>query len=243
VTGVAIDPTSHCGLLTVVGTDTGVGKTVVGTGLIHGLRRAGLRVNAFKPVETGLVDGHQSHGEPADWQRLAVATGQEPGTCLGQSFPLPAAPLAAAREAGQPVDIHRLTVHLTSLRHQRDLVVVEGAGGLCVPFAQDLLWADVIGQWSSDCLVVARLGLGTLNHTLLTLANLAQRDINVVGVVLNTLDPPGEESPQTLGLIEEFGGSPVCAVIPHGSVSLVDVAAVLEDTGLIHRLTSRYRSD
>lgn len=243
MTGTEPEGTKAGGLLCVLGTDTGVGKTVVGVGLIHGLREAGLKVAAFKPAETGLVNGRTPLGEPADWQRLAAATGQEPSTCLGQSFALPAAPLAAAREARQAVKLHRLAGQLKSLRHQRDLVVVEGAGGLCVPFTQELLWADVIGQWSLECLLVARLGLGTLNHTLLTLADLARREIPVLGVILNTLCPPGPEAPQTIGLIEDFGGSPVCGVIPRGSFSPADVATVLKGTGLIQKLTSRYRSD
>lgn len=235
-------PPKNAALLCVLGTDTGVGKTVVGTGLIHGLRKAGLKVSAFKPVETGLVNGQPPDGV-ADWQRLAAASGQEPSTCLGQSFALPAAPLAAAREAGQTVALHRLSEQLQSLRRHQDLVVVEGAGGLLVPFAHDLLWADVIGLWSMECLVVGRLGLGTLNHTLLTLADLARRKIPVMGVVLNTLDSPGPESSQTPEIIGEFGGVPICGVIPLGAVSPADVAEVLGETGLIQRLTSRYRSD
>lgn len=230
-------------LLCVVGTDTGVGKTVVAAGLIHGLREAGLNAIAFKPVETGLTEGLLPSGEAADWQRLAAVSGQEPSTCLGQSFPLPAAPLAAARQAGQEVSMRRLETQLESLRRGRDLVVVEGAGGLCVPFTQDLLWADVIGQWAPECLVVGRLGLGTLNHTLLTLAELERRKISVQGVILNTLDIPGPESPQTLVLIGEFGGVPVSAVLPLGCLSPPEVSGVLRSAGLLQRLTSRYKND
>jgi len=219
-----------------------VGKTVVGAGLIHGLREAGVNVVAFKPVETGLVEGLPPGGEAADWQRLAAVSGQEPRTCLGQSFPLPAAPLAAAREAGQRVELTQLESQLQNLRRGRDLVVVEGAGGLCVPFAQDLLWADVIGQWSLECLVVGRLGLGTLNHTLLTLADLDRRKIPALGVILNTLFTPGPESAQTPVLIDEFGACPVCGVIPLGCISPEEVAEVLRSTGLMKRLTSRYKN-
>jgi dethiobiotin synthetase len=229
-------------LLAIVGTDTGVGKTVVAAGLIHGLREAGLRVAAFKPVETGLIKGRLPNGL-ADWQRLASASGQEPESCLGQSFALPAAPLAAAREANGEVDLSTLTAQLGSLRHGRDLVVVEGAGGLCVPFVRNLLWADVIAQWSLTCLVVGRLGLGTLNHTLLTLAELDRRDIPVDGVILNTLDSPGAETPQTPDLIQEFGGAVVRGVIPLGGESPADVARVLKSSGLMEQLTSRYKSD
>jgi dethiobiotin synthetase len=229
-------------LLAVVGTDTGVGKTVVAAGLIHGLRLAGLNVAAFKPVETGLVNGMLSGGL-ADWQRLAAVSGQAPDSCLGASFALPAAPLAAAREAGREIHLSDLTEQLQALADHRDLVVVEGAGGLCVPFAKDLLWADVIQQWSPECLVVGRLGLGTVNHTLLTLDHLARRKITVLGVILNTLTNPGAETTQTPGLIEEFGGAIVCGVIPEGCIAQNDVAGLLAGTGLMERLTSRYKND
>lgn len=229
-------------VLAVVGTDTGVGKTVVGTGLIHGLREAGLRVAAFKPVETGLQDGRLP-GAQADWERLAEASGQDPASCLGDSFALAASPLAAARQAGREVDLQRLGEGLQSLRSQWDLVLVEGAGGLCVPFAQGLLWADVLQRWAPDCLVVGRLGLGTLNHTLLTLAELARRRLTTLGVLLNTLIPPGPESPQTPDLIAVFCDPPVFGVIPEGCVAPAAVAEELRRNGLLERLISRYKSD
>ncbi len=118
-----MSPRELAPLLAVVGTDTGVGKTVVGAGLIHGLRRAGLRVAAYKPVETGLVDG-QLEGDLADWERLAAESGQEPQSCLGDSYALPAAPLAAARQADRPVDLPRLDHQLRELRRWADLVLI-----------------------------------------------------------------------------------------------------------------------
>lgn len=231
----------QCPVLAVVGTDTGVGKTVVGAGLIHGLREAGLGVAAFKPVETGLEQGRLPGGR-ADWERLAEVSGQEPATCLGESYALGAAPLAAARKAGGAVSLERLTEQLRKLRSQWDLVLVEGAGGLCVPFAQGLLWADMLERWAPDCLVVGRLGLGTLNHTLLTLSELDRRGLSCLGAVLNTLSAPGPESQQTPDLIREFSGTPVFAVIPEGCVSPSAVAATLLGSGLLEHLISRYRS-
>jgi dethiobiotin synthetase len=228
--------------LAVVGTDTGVGKTVVAAGLIHGLRQAGLRVAAFKPVETGLVNGLLPGGEPTDWQRLAAVSGQSAESCLGISYALPAAPLAAARHIGEQVPLADLALRLSALRCAHDLVVVEGAGGLCVPYAPDVTWADLVQQWSLDCLVVGRLGLGTLNHTLLTLAELARRAVPVLGVVLNTLTTPGPESVHTSDIIDEFSMAPVFGVLPRAMVSPAAVAWLLHDWGVTGRLTSRYKS-
>ncbi|MFH2007288.1 MAG: dethiobiotin synthase [bacterium] len=235
-------------LLAVIGTDTGVGKTVVGAGLIHGLLQAGRSVAAFKPVETGLTaDRRPGHltGDPADppdWLLLSRVSGQPAQTCLGESFPLPAAPLAAARDSNLIVNFPALDRRLDLLINAYDFVVLEGAGGLCVPYTETLLWADIVQRWAADCLVVGRLGLGTLNHTLLTVNELRRRRVSVLGVILNTLAPPGPEAEQTPGLIQELGQVDVLDVVPQGVVEPRLLSARLSACGLLDRLTSRYRT-
>jgi dethiobiotin synthetase len=211
--------------LAVVGTDTGVGKTTVTEALLLGLRERGLAAAGWKPVETGVPEGPV---DPAsDGARLARASGFPVDRCLGAAFPLPAAPLAAARSAGISLNIEVLNRGLDSLRQECALVLVEGAGGLCVPFAEGLLWADVLERWSLPTLVVGRLGLGTINHTLLTVAELRRRRLPVLGVVLCATAPATAEAELTPALLEEFGALEVLGVVPHGPPPAAEIASLL----------------
>ncbi len=235
-----------------VGTDTGVGKTVIAAGLIHALRARGVRVSAFKPLETGLcfpraqtesantpaygAPTRTLQGEPADWLRLSISSGQPQASALGVAYSLPAAPLAAAQHGGAFPDWSRLERQLGELSDGSDWVVVEGAGGLAVPVDTGLLWADVLKSWRLPALVVARLGLGTINHTLLTVEALARREIPLLGVILNAVEDPGPESHFTPALIADFIDCAIFNPLPHGSTRPEQVAAHLESCRLVNHL-------
>src|SRR5262249_34231968 len=141
----------------VTGTDTGVGKTFVSAGILHSLRRRGVRVAALKPAETGCDP------EPADGALLARAAGACP---VPFTYRLPVAPAVAARVEGNPFTLAPVRAAFDAL--DADFCLVEGAGGLLVPFADDLLAADVAAALALPVLVVARASLGTINHTVLT---------------------------------------------------------------------------
>lgn len=234
-------PLSHPSLLAVVGTDTGVGKTVICTGLLHGLRRLGFKVAGFKPVETGIPEPKEgSLSDPADWERLERSSGQISGTALGVSFPLPAAPLAAARACGRILNLGLLEEKLGQLREDHDLVLLEGAGGLLVPFAENLLWGDFLQRLAPRCLVVGRLGLGSINHTLLTLEALGRRGIPVLGVMLSSTEPAGPEARYTPELIADFSDIVVFDPLPWGIVDPAKVADHLLSSGLLGLIASRH---
>jgi dethiobiotin synthetase len=244
--------------LAVVGTDTGVGKTVVAAGLIFALRLLGLRVSAFKPIETGLAPSvadagptkdpsleaptRSLSGAPADWVLLGRVSNQAPGSSLGVAYRLPAAPLAASEQSGRPVDWSRIEDRLRRLRNGSDRVVVEGAGGLMVPVDKGRLWADVLVDWQLPVLVVGRLGLGTINHTLLTLEALRLRCVPVLGVLLNAVRPPGPEAESTPATIRYFTDFSVFSPLAHGTTSPAQVAAHLHRTDLLDRIAPRTRS-
>ena len=224
-------------VLAVVGTDTGVGKTTVTAGLARALLSRGRQPAVFKPVETGVLES--SH---TDARTLALASGQQESETLGVAYPLPAAPLAAAREAGETVPLDRLELLLERLKADFDPVLLEGAGGLLVPFADNILWADLLSRWRAAAVVVGRLGLGSINHTLLTLSELRRRGITPWGVVLCSLEPSGPESHLTPGLIEEFGDIDIIVTVAHGVSDPRAIEARLTETRLLERITSRCRS-
>ncbi len=169
-------------VLVVSGTGTGVGKTVV-TAAVAALAAArGSRVAVVKPAQTGV--GEDEPGDLDDVRRLAGVTDLHEHA----RFPDPLSPAAAARRSGRTdLDLHDSARRVRELAADRDLVVVEGAGGLLVRYdAEGLTIADLARDLDAAVLVVADPRLGTLNHTALTLEALAHRGIALAGVVLGS---------------------------------------------------------
>ena len=174
-----------CGLF-ITGTDTGVGKTYVACAIIRVLRERGTRVGAYKPAVTGSRPGPNG---PIwdDVTRLQAALGGEvsPERICPQRFHAPLAPPVAARQEGNVVDAALLRRGIEWWNDQADVVIVEGVGGLLSPLTETETVADVARDFGFPLIVVARLSLGTINHTLLTLEAARNRRLHVAGIVLN----------------------------------------------------------
>jgi dethiobiotin synthetase len=172
--------------LFVTGTDTGVGKTLVGAALVYLLCQKGCKVKVFKPFESGVADPTRI-GE--DGQLLAWAAGYSPGVCDISPYRLrePLAPALAARREGVEVDWAGLLASIRQQRNDGDFYLVEGAGGLLVPLAETRMVADLAADLGLPLLIVARAGLGTINHTLLTLESARMRGLKVAGWVVSGL--------------------------------------------------------
>jgi dethiobiotin synthetase len=164
----------------VTGTDTGVGKTQVSCALLRGLAARGLRPHAFKPMESGVA----ARAAPADAAALQEAGGgfQPLDTVCLYRFEAPVAPGVAAARERRKVDFARVVRSARALGP--GALVVEGAGGLFVPLTRSHDVVDLIAQLKLPVVLVARLGLGTLNHTALSLEALARRRLTVAAVVL-----------------------------------------------------------
>jgi dethiobiotin synthetase len=172
--------------LLVTGTDTGVGKTVVAAALVIALRARGVPALGFKPVETGVAAA-----EAADAAILAQAGGDEPLARPLLSLAEPLAPAVAAERAGLRVEPASVDERVAQLRARGYRLVVEGAGGARVPLAWGYDVLDLASRHGLEAVIVARAGLGTLNHVLLTVEALAARRVRLRGVVLNRpADPP-----------------------------------------------------
>jgi dethiobiotin synthase len=167
--------------LFVTGTDTGVGKTVVTAGLLRYARRLGLVPIPFKPVETGC--------DPDPLDALALWRAAEPPlpsteVCL-YPLRLPAAPALSASVEHLLIDVDRIVAHAHQLATQGDLLIVEGAGGLLVPYTPATTAADLATALGLPVLIVARTALGTINHTALTLAEARRRQLSIAGCLLS----------------------------------------------------------
>lgn len=180
--------------LVVCGTDTDVGKTVVSALLVQGLG-----AHYWKPVQSGLEGG-------GDTGRVQQLLELPPERVWPEAYRLtaPVSPHWAAERDGISIDPARLALPAVD-----GPLVVETAGGLLVPLRRNWLQIEQIAVWGLPVLLVARSGLGTLNHTLLSLEALARRSIPVLGLVLN--GDPHPDNPRTL---EALGGVPVLAELP-----------------------------
>ncbi|HSN92515.1 MAG TPA: dethiobiotin synthase [Anaeromyxobacteraceae bacterium] len=199
--------------LFVTGTDTGVGKTEVACALLRAARARGLDAVGMKPAQSGA-----GPGEVSDAERLLEASGRvEPFAAVcPYELEAPLAPAVAARLEGRTVSLDAIVSAARALASRHAAVVVEGAGGLLVPLSEDATYADLAAALGLPVLVVARAGLGTLNHTALTCEALGRRGLAVAGVVLNRTVPVDDPSvPHNAAEIERMTGARVLAVLPH----------------------------
>ncbi|MFF0529254.1 dethiobiotin synthase [Nocardia amikacinitolerans] len=164
-------------LLLVTGTSTDVGKTVVTAALAASARAAGLSVAVCKPAQTGVAPGEP--GDLADVERLAGPV----KTLELARYPEPLAPDTAARRCGRPLLTLEETVAAVRTLDGADLTLVEGAGGLLVRIG-DFTLVDLARELDAPVVVVAAAGLGTLNHSELTVRALESAGIRCAGLVI-----------------------------------------------------------
>lgn len=226
----------------VTGTDTGVGKTTVVTTLIRLLVAAGRRARAVKPIESGCRRAPDGELEPADAlaHRRAAGLDHLPlERFIRHRLEEPLAPAVAAERAGVALDFAACVELVGAAQAETDILLVEGAGGLLVPFTGDArsgyqTVADFIAALNVPVLVVARARLGTLNHTLLTVRELDRRGLACAGVILNDVDAEtGPEREDNARVLRAFG-VPVSAELPYGvarlEAALADVARRLAES-------------
>jgi dethiobiotin synthetase len=200
--------------LFVTGTDTGVGKTHVACGIVRALVRRGMDVGVMKPVETGVAGG-----VGADTAALMEAAGSDdpPERVCPCALPLAASPLAAARAAGVEIALATIERAFRALAGRHACVVAEGAGGWAVPVAPGLDMGDIAGALGLPVLVVARRGLGTVNHTRLTVDAVRSAGLEVAAVVLNgPADPHDASAAGNAALIAELTAAFVFDELPWG---------------------------
>jgi dethiobiotin synthetase len=189
----------------VTGTDTGAGKSVVAAAICAALASRGERVAAFKPVVTGL---DEAPGEwPPDHELLGAATGQAPTEVTPYTFGPAVSPHWAAELAGRPIEPERL---LEVARAAPGFVVCEGVGGLLVPLTTGYSVRDLAVDLGLPLVVAARTGLGTINHTLLTVEAARTVGLEVAGIVMT----PWPEQPEPIAVsnrrtVEQLSGVPV----------------------------------
>ena len=178
----------------ICGTDTDVGKTIVSSFFVQGLQGI-----YWKPVQSGTEEG-------TDTKTVCKLLDLDTNRYLSEryQFKAPVSPHWAAEKESRFIEPNKL-----NLPDLEKLIIIETAGGLMVPLNRNWLQIDQIKVWGAPIILVARTGLGTLNHTLLSLEALKHRNLDVLGIVLN--GPPHKDNPKTL---EQFGDTKILARLP-----------------------------
>jgi dethiobiotin synthetase len=201
----------------ITGTDTEVGKTLVAAGLVAALKEQGIDVGVMKPLESG-VPCFESAPIPQDAMTLKeiAGTGDDLTEINPYCFQAPLAPGIAAEQAGVEIDLKRIKKVYGGLKKRHQFMVVEGAGGLLVPIAPGVLLPALIKLLGLPVIVVARSGLGTINHTLLTLSYCQKEGLEVAGFIISKSNP--DVTPAEAGnphIIAQFSNVPFLGTIPY----------------------------
>ena len=201
--------------LFVTGTDTGVGKSIVAAAVCAALAARGERVAAFKPVVTGLSEPEGDF--PPDHELLAHAAGagQSPADVAPYRYCPPLSPHYAAELAGETIEPARLVAAAHTAASGADALVAEGVGGLLVPITTGYLVRDLARDLGLPLVVAARTGLGTINHTLLTVEAARAVGLEVAGIVMTPW--PAKPAPIELSnrsTVERLAGVPVSGLGP-----------------------------
>jgi len=184
----------------ITGTDTGVGKTFIAYNLALALKEKGVKVGCFKPVETYVKD------VPEDGSLLSKATGQSVDEIVPVRFCLPLSPYAAIIEEKRDFSLEDLRARFEKLKSKYDTLLVEGAGWIAVPIKRNYTYGNLARDWGLPVVIVARAGLGTLNHTFLSWFYVKNLGLEVRGIVMNGFsgeDPSEGTNPR---IVEEMTG-------------------------------------
>ena len=181
-------------VLVITGTDTGIGKTVFSAGLA-----GALGAHYWKPVQAGV-------DPEGDKESVAALSGLPASHILPEAYRLatPASPHLAARIDGVEISLDRL-----ALPQVDGSLVVEGAGGLMVPISESLLMIDLFAHWGQPVILCARTGLGTINHSLLSIEALKARDIPIAGIAFI-----GEQHEENERIVPRLAGIPSLGRLP-----------------------------
>ena len=198
--------------LFITGTDTGVGKTLVGAGLAASLRNSGMDIGVMKPIETGF----SLRSSDAFFLRRMAGVNDPLESIAPYRLKHPLSPFAAAQIEKVSIRFEKIMQAYRTLLKKHQALFVEGAGGLLVPISREKMIADLALYLKLPVLIISRTGLGTLNHTLLSVEVARQRGIEVAGVIFNHLGPRrGLAEKTNPSVIRRFLAVPILGEIPY----------------------------
>ena len=220
----------------VVGTDTGVGKTLVSAALLHKCRARGWSALGMKPVAAGCYEGSPGILYNEDVESLIAASNLPTGTeivalrgCINPYLLRePLAPHIAAAHDVVRIDLQHIADCFAALRDDTsvDAIVVEGAGGLLVPLNESNDGGDLAQVLGLPLVLVVGMRLGCLNHALLTQTAIAARGLKLAGWIANRIDPAMDCFEENLDTLRQRLNAPLLGVVPHLTTPDPDQAAI-----------------
>lgn len=212
--------------LFITATDTEVGKTVIAGAICEWFRRRGGRVAALKPVASGCV--HRREGLVSEDAKFLAHCGDVPfplDVICPNRYAEPLSPNVAAERAGVAMDWHAVQRSMDTMAATSDVMVVEGAGGVMTPLDAKHTMLDLAVWLNAPAIVVARPGLGTLNHTTLTVNAMRAAGVRVGGVVVNRYpaERAGVAEETNLRQFEKWTKVPLLAIVPDAHVTGSDL--------------------
>ncbi|KER87612.1 dethiobiotin synthase [Xanthomonas arboricola] len=190
--------------LYVTGTDTGIGKTMASTALLHALRRHGHTAVGMKPVASGCEHTPQGwRNEDALALQAASAPQPDYATLNPYALPAPLAPELAAADVGVSLSLEPIAQAFAQLRAQAEVVVVEGVGGWAAPLSADLDQADLVRALKLPVVLVVGIRLGCINHARLSAAAIAADGLDCIGWIANEVDPQMERIEENIGMLRQ----------------------------------------
>ncbi len=203
----------------IIGTDTGVGKTVLSLMMMQLFYERGYSPFYLKPFQTGCRDPYDEDSDARFvYQNVGALSGKDPADSVIYCFGNPKAPYFAARDEGKEknIDIGVIQDRVDKKTQLFNPVIIEGAGGLLVPVDENTLMIDLIELTAAKPIIAARAGLGTINHTLLTLEALNRRGLKPLGIVFmdaGETPTPWDMISENIEAVEKASGVKVSGVI------------------------------
>ena len=220
-----INPVPIPGLF-ITGTDTGVGKTVIAGAIAQWFARRGAQVAVCKPIATGCA--HRREGlvsEDAEFLASCADSRHSLELICPQRYVEPLAPAVAAERADEPIDWQTIDLSIQQMCVGSSVMIVEGVGGVAVPLDAQTTVLNLANWLQLPAIVVARPGLGTINHTLLTVAALRAAGVEVAGVVINRYpaENAGLAEETNADAIERWSNVPVLCLVPDEPVQRASI--------------------
>ncbi len=205
----------------VTGTDTDVGKTVSVAALVSLLLNKKNDVLPMKPIQTGCERSNGKWKVP-DLELVLNASGlkvseEKKELLCPYKFELPCSPHLASDKEKKEISLEKIVQSFSKLCHTQDIIIVEGAGGILVPINKKTMMLDLMKTFNLPVILTTRTGLGTINHTLLSINELKRADLNVAGIIFCETKPPAHDyiEKDNQRIIKQLGKIPILGTIPY----------------------------